>query len=48
MERSLMEALGTGDYDFGFGLIQQLANAGLQGRQIGEDEINFLRPACVQ
>ena len=38
----LMEALGTADHDFGWGLLQQLANAGSQGKQIDEGGINFM------
>jgi hypothetical protein len=38
----LMEALGTSDYDFGLGLIRQLANAGSQGNQIDEGGLNFM------
>jgi hypothetical protein len=38
----LMEALGTADLDFVNSLINQLANAGSQGRQIDEDNLNFM------
>ena len=38
----LMEALGTGDYDFGQGLIHQLVNAGSQGSEISEAGVNFM------
>lgn len=38
----LMEALGTASYDFVSGLLAQLANAGSQGRQIDESELNFM------
>jgi hypothetical protein len=38
----LMEALGTADLDFVKGFINQLANAGSQGRQIDEDDLNFM------
>jgi hypothetical protein len=38
----LMDALGTADFDFGIGLINQLANAGSSGAQIDETKTNFL------
>jgi hypothetical protein len=38
----LMEALGTADIDFVNGLLEQLANAGSQGRQIDEGGLNFM------
>jgi hypothetical protein len=38
----LMEALGTADSDFLSGLLQQLANAGTKGREVNEDELNFM------
>jgi hypothetical protein len=37
-----MEALGTAGLDFVKGFINQLANAGSQGRQIDEDDLNFM------
>jgi len=37
-----LEALGTADLDFVNSLINQLANAGSQGRQIDEDNLNFM------
>jgi hypothetical protein len=40
--RLLMEALGTVDADFANGLIQQLVNASSQGKQINEDDLNFM------
>jgi hypothetical protein len=38
----LMEALGTADVDFFYGLIEQLANAGSQSGQIDEGKLNFM------
>jgi hypothetical protein len=38
----LMDALGTADLDFFNGLLNQLASAGSQGRQIDERELNFM------
>jgi len=38
----LMEALGTVSFDFVHGLLSQLANAGLQGREIDEAGLNFM------
>jgi hypothetical protein len=38
----LMEALGTADEDFLHGLLEQLASAGTQGRQIDERGLNFM------
>jgi hypothetical protein len=38
----LMEALGAADQDFLNGLLQQLANAGSQGREIDERGLNFM------
>jgi hypothetical protein len=38
----LMEALGTADTDFVRGLLEQLANAGSQGRQVDEAKLNFM------
>jgi hypothetical protein len=38
----LMEALGTADLNFLNGLLVQLANAGSQGREIDERELNFM------
>jgi len=40
--RLLMEALGTADYSFGFGLIGQLANAGSRGGDNDENDVNFM------
>lgn len=40
--RLLMEALGTADRDFVQGLISQLANASLHGREIDEAGLNFM------
>ena len=38
----LMEAFGTADDDFFYGLIEQLANAGSQDGQIDEKKLNFM------
>jgi hypothetical protein len=38
----LMEALGTTDPDFVNGLLKQLVNAGTDGREIDEAEVNFM------
>jgi hypothetical protein len=38
----LMEALGTTDLDFLGGLLEQLANAGSQGRKVDERGLNFM------
>lgn len=38
----LMEALGTGDYDFGLDFLEQLANAGSHGGQVDERKLNFM------
>jgi hypothetical protein len=38
----LMDALGTADFDFVNGLLDQLASAGSQGRQIDERRLNFM------
>jgi hypothetical protein len=40
--RLLMEALGTVSADFLNGLLQQLANAGSQGRELDESGLNFM------
>ena len=37
-----MEAIGSADHDFYNGLINQLVNAGSQGRQIDERALNFM------
>jgi hypothetical protein len=38
----LLEALGTTDFDFAMGLIEQLANAGSKGREIDIRGVNFM------
>jgi hypothetical protein len=38
----LMKALGTADYSFGEGLLNQLANAGSQGGEVDEASVNFM------
>ena len=38
----LMDALGTADIDFFDGLLQQLANAGSQGKKVDEGALNFM------
>ena len=38
----LMEAIGTTDLDFLCGLLEQLANAGSQGRKVDERRLNFM------
>jgi hypothetical protein len=38
----LMDALGTADFDFFNGLLDQLANAGSKGGQIDERRLNFM------
>jgi hypothetical protein len=38
----LMEALGTGDLNFLYGLLGQLANAGSRGPKIDEEALNFM------
>jgi hypothetical protein len=38
----LMEALGTADYDFGQGLLQQLANVDTKDKQIDGGGLNFM------
>ena len=38
----LMEALGTADTDFMYGLLRQLANAGSQVEQIDQGGLNFM------
>ena len=38
----LMDALGTADFDFFSGLLDQLANAGSKGGQIDERRLNFM------
>lgn len=43
----LMEALGTANFDFLNGLLDQLANAGTQGRQIDERGLNFMVSVIV-
>ncbi len=38
----LMEALGTADYDFGLGLLQQLVNVDTKDKQIDGGGLNFM------
>ncbi len=38
----LMQAIGTTDLDFLCGLVEQLANAGSQGRKVDERGLNFM------
>jgi hypothetical protein len=38
----LMEALGTADADFYYGLLNQLSNGSLRGRQVDERTLNFM------
>jgi hypothetical protein len=38
----LMEAIGTADYDFFFGLLQQLSNSSSRGGKVDERLLNFM------
>ncbi len=38
----LMQAFATADHDFAYGILTQIANAGSQGKDVDEADVNFM------
>ena len=38
----LMQAFATADHDFAYGILTQIANAGSQGKDVDEADVDFM------